>query len=144
MPRRKRSSDTIDKAQRRIAGMRSIDASLDLGNGLTTDTFAALITESQQKLEAYNTALSIVDQTYNDILQAETVLAEYSERMLTGVSSKYGRYSNEYIMAGGTPRRTPRRRTSQSTSIPVPDPTPSSISIPTTNGTKAAVTNGKS
>ncbi len=135
MPRRKRSSDTIDKAQRRLAGIRSIDPNLNLGNSLTTDSFATLINDSQQKLEAYNTALSIVDQTYNEILQTEQVLAEYSERMLTGVASKYGRYSNEYVMAGGSPRRTTRRRTAQSA------PTPASLPAPTqtTNGTKATV-----
>jgi hypothetical protein len=139
MPRRKRSSDVIDKAQRRLAGLRSIDLNLNLGNGLSTDTFAALIADSQHKLEAYNTALSIVDQTYSNILQAEKALSEYSERMLTGVSSKYGRYSNEYMMAGGTPRRTTRRRPAQS--APTPDPT--TAPAQTTNGTKAAVTNGK-
>ncbi|MBW4465734.1 MAG: hypothetical protein KME07_09895 [Pegethrix bostrychoides GSE-TBD4-15B] len=135
MPRRKRSSDTIDKAQRRLAGIRSIDPNLNLGNSLTTDSFATLINDSQQKLEAYNTALSIVDQTYNEILQTEQALAEYSERMLTGVASKYGRYSNEYVMAGGSPRRTTRRRTAQSapTLASLPAPTP------TTNGTKATV-----
>lgn len=133
MPRRKRSSATIDKAQRRLAGMRSIDPNLNLGSGLTTTSFAALIDDSQQKLEAYNTALSLVDQAYSAILQSEQILAEYSERMLTGVSAKYGRYSNEYVMAGGTPRRITRRRTAP----------PTLISVQTPNGTVATVTSSK-
>jgi hypothetical protein len=114
MARRKRSSRILDKAQRRIAGLKSIDLALNLGNGLTIQSFLTLIEETRQKLEAYNTALSMVDQTYNNALEAERSLSELSERMLIGVASKYGKSSNEYEMAGGA-RRYDRRRVSQST-----------------------------
>jgi hypothetical protein len=102
----------LDKAQRRIAGLKSIDPSLDLGNGLTIQAFSTLIEATRQKVEAYNTALSVVDQSYNNSLEAEQLLSELSERMLTGVVSKYGKSSNEYEMAGGA-RRLRRRRLSE-------------------------------
>jgi uncharacterized protein YukE len=114
--------------------MKSIDPVLDLGNGLTVATFSALIADTQQKLEAYNTALSTVDQTYQAILEAEQILSEYAERMLTGVASKYGRYSNEYIMAGGTLRRTARRRTTASLVTPT---APATLNHTTNGSTRA-------
>jgi hypothetical protein len=112
MSRRKRSSKVLDKAQRRIAGLKSIDPSLNLGGGLTVEALSALIEETRLKLEAYNTVLSTVDQTYNIMLKTEQSLAELLERMLTGVSARYGKTSNEYEMAGGVRRRS-RRRTSR-------------------------------
>lgn len=118
MARRKRSSTTLEKAQRRIASLKSINTQLDLGNGLTIEAYTNLIEETREKLEAYNTALSVIDQTYNAILQSEQSLAEFSERMLTGVVSKFGKSSDEYEMAGGK-RRRERRRSSRQVSEPV-------------------------
>jgi hypothetical protein len=113
MSRRKRSSKILDKAQRRIAGLKSIDPSLNLGSGLTVAALSTLMEATRQKLEAYNTVLSTVDQSYNTMLEAEQSLAELLERMLTGVSARYGKTSNEYEMAGGVRRRS-RRRTVRS------------------------------
>lgn len=144
MPRRKRGSAILDKSQRRMAGMKSIDPSLDLGNGLTVATFAALIADTQQKLEAYNTALSTVDQTYQAILEAEQILAEYTERMLTGVASKYGRYSNEYVMAGGTPRRTVRRRPTSISTLALVNGSANGSTDGSTNGSKNGSTRASS
>ncbi len=109
MPRLKRSSTTLEKAQRRIAAIKSIDPALNLGNGLTIASFSTAITDTQQKLETYNTVLSTVDQSYLAIQTAERSLRELSERMLLGVAAKYGKHSPEYVMAGGKPRKTSQR-----------------------------------
>ncbi|HEY9698668.1 MAG TPA: hypothetical protein V6D10_15505 [Trichocoleus sp.] len=116
MSRRKRSSKTLEKAERRLAGLKSINSSLDLGNGLTVESYTTRIEDARAKLESYNTALSSVDKAYNDILEAERVLGDLSEHMLLGVASKFGKSSDEYEMAGGV-RKTSRRRSNRNPQI---------------------------
>jgi hypothetical protein len=101
MPRKKRSSMVLDKALLRASGMKSISATLDLGNGLTVPDYVTLIEKTQAQLDAYNTALSMMDQAQSSIVTLEMALADMSERMLTGVASKFGKASDEYEMAGG-------------------------------------------
>jgi hypothetical protein len=65
--------------------------------------------DARQKLETYNTVLSVVDKSYTAITDAEKVIAEWTERMLIAVAYQYGKDSDEYQMAGGT-RRSDRKR----------------------------------
>jgi hypothetical protein len=82
--------------------MRSISPNLDVGSGLTIQAYSTLINDVRDKLSDYNTALSLVDKTYNAILEAEQTLSDFSEHILLGVAIKYGKSSDEYEMAGGT------------------------------------------
>lgn len=107
--KKKYASTTLEKAQTRLAALKSIESTLDLGNGLTVKAYSQLIEEARQKLETYNTALSLVDQSYTAISDAEKVIAEWTERMLIAVAYRYGKNSDEYQMAGGT-RRSDRKR----------------------------------
>ncbi|WP_445628614.1 hypothetical protein [Nostoc sp. DSM 114167] len=109
MSRLKRGSKVIDKAQRRIAALKSISPTLDLGNGVTIDAFATLIKTTQDKLEAYNSSLSTVDMTQEALEVTEKSLMELTEHMLLSVAAKYGKNSDEYKMAGGV-RRSDRKR----------------------------------
>jgi hypothetical protein len=61
MARLKRSSQALDKAERRIAGIKSIGDAVVLGKGLSVQNYAAAIELVRQRLEAYNSALSTVD-----------------------------------------------------------------------------------
>ena len=101
MARRKRSSKVLEKADRRIARLRSITPDLNVGNGLTVDTYNNLITDMRDKLAAYNTVLSTVDKAYNDILTPEQNSGDYSEYMLIGVATKFGKSIDRYDLAGG-------------------------------------------
>ncbi|MEI9943344.1 MAG: hypothetical protein WDN26_03915 [Chitinophagaceae bacterium] len=98
----------IDKANSRLAALKSIDPALDLGNGLTVAGYAAEVNTFNQQLNQYNTALSVVDDKYNTCLLSLANIQDWNERMLAGVASKYGKKSSEYEMAGGT--RKPERR----------------------------------
>ena len=109
MARQKRISKVIDKAQHRAAGLASISQDLDLGNSLSLATYKAMITETRNKLEAYNNALSVADAANNALKQSEKELAMTTERMLVGVAFKYGKDSSEYEMAGGV-RKSERKR----------------------------------
>ncbi|MEH2181981.1 hypothetical protein [Nostoc sp.] len=109
MSRPKRGSKVLDRAQRRIAALKSISPTLDLGNGITIDSFASAIKTTQDKLEAYNSSLSTVDLTQGTLELAEKSLMELTEHMLVSVAAKYGKNSDEYKMAGGV-RRSERKR----------------------------------
>ncbi|MDZ8228080.1 hypothetical protein [Nostoc sp. ChiVER01] len=104
MSRPKRGSKVLDKAQRRIAALKSINPTLDLGNGVTIDSFATVIKTTQDKLEAYNSSLSSVDMTQEALEVAEKSLMELTKHMLLSVAAKYGKNSDEYKMAGGVRR----------------------------------------
>ncbi|HEY4721280.1 MAG TPA: hypothetical protein VII92_05510 [Anaerolineae bacterium] len=109
MARQKRTSPIVTKAQTRAAKLSTIDAALDLGNGLTLAAFRTKIADTQTKLDAYNAALGAVDGTNNALVQGEKELADLHERMLSAVSGKYGKDSNEYEVAGGT-RKSERKK----------------------------------
>ncbi|MBW4448427.1 MAG: hypothetical protein KME38_16555 [Spirirestis rafaelensis WJT71-NPBG6] len=109
MSRPKRGSKVLDRAQRGIAALKSISPTLDLGNGVTIDFFAAVIKTTQDKLETYNSSLSTVDLTQGALELAEKSLMELTEHMLLSVAAKYGKNSDEYKIAGGV-RRSERKR----------------------------------
>jgi DNA repair exonuclease SbcCD ATPase subunit len=102
MARQKRTSPIAEAAQTRADSLESINAALDLGNGLTLENFQTEIDAVEEKLSDYNTKLSELDGMLTALENAETALADKSERMLTGVASKYGKDSAEYEKAGGT------------------------------------------
>jgi hypothetical protein len=116
MPKRKVASSHIEKANKRMSGLKSIDDKLDLGNGLTVDTYDASIAVAIAKEAAYNQLLSTLDTTYNEYKVAEKNLRDINERMLMGVAAKFGKDSNEYEQAGGikkSERKRPVRKTSK-------------------------------
>jgi hypothetical protein len=112
MPRIKRSSDIIDKASGRLAGLKSINPNLDLGKGITTDAFHAIIETARQKVDAYNTTLSRLDADRNAMIEAEKAVSTFSEKTLIGVAFEYGKDSPEYGMAGGI-RKSQRKRSTR-------------------------------
>ncbi len=103
----------LEKGNKRLAGMKSIDAALDLGNDLTIENYQAQIVKLNTNLGKYNSALSIVDDLYNDCIAQIDVLKDWNERMLNGVASKYGKNSSQYEMAGGvkkSERKKPKKK----------------------------------
>jgi hypothetical protein len=109
MSRIKKTSKIVEGANLRVAGIKSIDPKLDLGNGLTVMSYEALIEETNQALEDYNTSLSLSDEKSNIYEAKEKLLKDMHERVLLGVGFKYGKDSNEYEKAGGTKKSNHRR-----------------------------------
>lgn len=138
MPLQTRGSNALEKAQRRLALLKSIDAHLDLGHGLTIETYTQLIETTRAALEAHNTLLSKLDESRKTVTQMDTALSELSERMLSGIATIYGRSSIEYAKAGGSSRR----RNYPSISV-TPGGTPSATSATHPTPTNEA-TNGTS
>ena len=109
MPRQKRSSRVLDKADKRVAALMSIAPDLDLGNDLTLAAYVEQIGTLRERLTLYNTTLSNVDQYHNDVTDLEQTVGDLSEQMLLAVAVKYGKNSNEYEMAGGIRKRDRKR-----------------------------------
>lgn len=91
----------LEKGITRLSAVKSIDAALDLGNGITIPNYETEINALATKLSAYNTALSTIDDLYNGCIAQIAVLKDWNERILMGVATMYGKDSSQYEMAGG-------------------------------------------
>jgi hypothetical protein len=121
---RQRSSKVIDRAQLRIANLKSIDSTLDLDNGLSIDALMALIDETRKMIQTYNIALATIEQTSNQVRDREKSIADMSERLLFGVASRYGKNSEEYRRVSGLSGKSRRRATRS------PEPKSSAVAKP--------------
>jgi uncharacterized protein YukE len=119
MARKKRTSTISGKAKTRLAGLKSIDPALDLGNGMTVAAFEGVINQTDDSVDDYNTTLSSLDNKLNTIKSNESTLADWYERMLTGVATRFGKDSTEYEMAGGT-RKSERKKAKKPNNPPTP------------------------
>lgn len=137
MTRPKRSSPTLEKALRRISGMRSISPTLDFGRGLNVPEYETLIQTLQSELSSYNTVLSTLDEMAGRISQIEDELNRYSEKMLMSVVTHYGKDSLQYVQAGGKQRKSSSRRSSNSQSPS--ESTATALNGATKNGKKSSV-----
>ncbi|MBW4641515.1 MAG: hypothetical protein KME23_00535 [Goleter apudmare HA4340-LM2] len=118
MARLKRNSRTLNKAEVRLASVKSINPSLDIGQGLTVNEYTQKIATLRQSIEAYNTALSNIDVLLTQIVENEQDLADYSEQILRGIAYKFGSNSHEYQMAGGVRKSDRKRPVRQSVALP--------------------------
>jgi hypothetical protein len=109
MAYQKRQSRLINQAMQRISGLKSIATDLDLGNGLTVVDYQTAIDEVEGVMSSYNTHLSLADELKSNLAVKEKTLRDFSERMLIGVAAKFGKDSNQYLMAGGT-KKSQRKR----------------------------------
>ncbi|MBG1261711.1 hypothetical protein [Nostoc commune] len=112
-----RGSAAIDKAQLRIALLKSIDKNLDLGHGLTIEAYNHLINTTRAMVEANNTLVSNLEESRKTVTQMDKALSQMSERMLSGIATVYGRNSIEYSKAGGSNRKRSKLSTSKVTPL---------------------------
>jgi hypothetical protein len=113
MSSRKRSSRVLEKAQRRLTGVQSIDEKLALGKDLSILHYSKHIAALRDKLNTYNKAISDLNALRCEIDDAERFLSQYSEQILMGVGGAFGKNSYEYEKAGGvrtSDRKRPTRR----------------------------------
>ncbi len=101
MPRRKRKSTVLEEAQKRLAGLQSIDTKLKLSDDLSIEAYKTLMNEVEENATDYNTHLSKTDEKGAILEDSEKRLRDMSERLLSGVGAIYGKNSNEYEKAGG-------------------------------------------
>ncbi|WP_445633057.1 ATPase involved in DNA repair [Nostoc sp. DSM 114161] len=130
-----RGSAALDKAQRRLALLKSINENLDLGHGLSIEAYSRYIDDTRATLEAHNTLLSNLDESRKTMDRKDKGLSELSERMLSAIASIYGRNSIEYLKAGGSSRKVSKSKKSITQ-------VPSVVAVPSSEPIQIA-TNGK-
>lgn len=123
-PLKRKSSNVSEKAEKRVAGVRSFDPNLDLGNGLNMGIYNEKIARVDKLKNDYNTAVTSANSLRIELEAAEDDLENYNTRFLAGVVAKYGKDSMQYQAAGG--KRTseiiyPSRATGKSTKSSKPD-----------------------
>lgn len=101
----------LEKGVTRLAAIKSIDPVLDLGNGITATNYEVQVKAMQTKLNAYNTALSTIDNLYNDCNSQNDLLKDWNERILSGVATRFGKNSSQYEMAGGVKKSERKKQT---------------------------------
>ncbi|AFY44719.1 hypothetical protein [Nostoc sp. PCC 7107] len=116
MPRAKRTSRILAKAQLRASGLKAIDPNIDFGDNNSLDYMQQQIDQLTAKIDTHNTALAVLDASRTEIERLEKNLSALCEKMLLGVAFKYGNDSNEYEMAGGV-RKSDRIRKSTVTRL---------------------------
>jgi hypothetical protein len=109
MARLKRTSDVLEIARQRLAGLKEISPKPDFGKGLTLESYEAAIDAFRLEHDAYNGDLSALDERTNLLDQHEQDLADLNQRILAAAKAQYGPDSNEYEQVGGT-RRSDRKR----------------------------------
>jgi hypothetical protein len=109
MARRKRSSNPLNIARIRLAGLKSIKEKPELGPRLSIDDYEQRIERFAAKIAQYNEMLAKLDQMLNEVQADERELRTDNLRMLAGVGAHYGPDSSEYEAVGGT-RRSERKR----------------------------------
>ncbi|MBD6617729.1 hypothetical protein FNW02_18300 [Komarekiella sp. 'clone 1'] len=101
MPRQKRTSRVLEKAEFRSAGLKAIDPNMNFDDSCNLQNLAQSIEQLRTMLDAYNAALAVVDSSKTKIDEMEKSLSNLSDKLLRGVAFKYGRNSSEYEIAGG-------------------------------------------
>ncbi len=145
MSYQKRQSTILEKAQDRWLGLHTIHPGMDFGVGLTLPDYATLIDTADRQLQAYNAALAAADRARIAFDTTEATLSALSSRILTTVVAVYGKESQEYEMAGGTPPSQSKRAKKAAAATPAPPQsgiTPTGAAVPLTqkasaNGTAA-------
>ncbi len=84
--KRRKATNTMELAATRSAGCASIDANLDLGNGLTIKEYGILNENARKSLEVYNTSMATTESKLEEHEANEALLANFNERMLLGVA----------------------------------------------------------
>jgi hypothetical protein len=79
MPRKKRTSRILEKAQLRSSGLKAIDPNLDFGNAGNLQNLTQQMEQLRTKLDTYNTALTIIDASKIDIELLEKSLSALCE-----------------------------------------------------------------
>lgn len=103
MARQKKTAHIAEKTEHRLAGLKAIDPNLDLGEGCNVVVIQNTIDQLRDRVNTYNDALAMIDSTQIDIQNLEKQLTQLSRKALLGVAFKYGRDSDQYRLAGGTP-----------------------------------------
>ena len=115
----RRRSAAIIAAQDRLSGLMNIDPIIDLGNGLSAQSYQDKIEMTEAKLNAYVNAVAKADAARALLIDAEKELSDFSDHIMRGVSVKFGMNSAEYVSVGGTRKKDRKRPIRKNMSSPI-------------------------
>ncbi len=120
MSRQKRTYRALEKAELRLAGLRAINPDMDFGDTRNLQNITQISQQLRIKIDAYNTALSVIDSSKTNMDELEKTLTELTDKMLIGIAFTYGTDSSEYEMAGGLRKSKRTRKTTATPSKATP------------------------
>ena len=109
MARQKRTSQVLELARQRLAGLKSITPAVVLGGNLTVEAFEAEIEAYSTRRDGYNSKVADLDDETNQLDDHEERLNELNVRILAAVKAQYGPDSSEFEQLGGV-RTSDRKR----------------------------------
>jgi hypothetical protein len=101
MGRAKRKSNVIEKAEKRLSGLKAVDPTLDFGNGLSVALFESKVSSTRIMLDDYNQKMATLDDMLNTIEKNEKEVKTLSTRFLSAIAGHFGNDSSQYEQAGG-------------------------------------------
>jgi exonuclease VII small subunit len=112
MARAKRSSNILETARQRLAGLKSITPKPDFGAALDVDQYEQDINQLSANLDKYNETVALLDQMQNALEAEETQINDKNKRILAATGAEYGPDSSQYEQVGGT-RLSERKRSTK-------------------------------
>jgi len=109
MARKRRTSGVLETTRQRLAGLKQINPAPDFGGNLNAAGGQAVITDFTGELDSYNQNVAALDEQQNVVDTKEDTANDWNKRVLAAVGARYGNYSSEYEMVGGT-RTSERKR----------------------------------
>ena len=112
MGRKKRGSAVLETARKRLAGLKSLDVTVDFGPNMKQADYEGIIDSFQTRLDNYNQHSAELDQEQNGVDAEEGALNDWNKRFLSATGARFGLDSNEYEAVGGTrssERKKPKR-----------------------------------
>ena len=102
MARKRRSSNVLETARQRLAGLKSVTPPPSLGADLGLDNYEQDMLNFSANLDKYNELIAALDAVQFNLEAEEARLRTKNKRVLAAVAGRYGTDSNEYEAAGGT------------------------------------------
>ena len=117
--RQKRTSEVLDIARQRLAGLRQIQPKPNFGSVMSEEVYAAEIEAFSNELDSYNGDIAGLDDRANRLDMLEQRLADFNQRIQAAVRMQFGPDSSELDLVGRV-RRSDRKRRARSPKAPVP------------------------
>jgi hypothetical protein len=119
MARQKRTSQVLEIARQRLAGLKAITPPAVLGGTLSVEGYETEIDGYSAQRDTYNSKVADLDDETNQLDNREQRLSELNRRILAAVIAQYGPDSSEVELLGAV-RVSDRKRPVRATKPPVP------------------------
>ena len=119
MARRKRTSQVLELARQRLAGLKAITPPAVLGGNLSLESYETEIEAYSTRQDSYNSKIADLDDETNQMDDHEERLNELNQRVFSAVKGQYGPDSSELEQLGGV-RVSDRKRPVRTTNTKVP------------------------